>query len=291
MGSFFLPVLHGNLQIGQYGIGGSEGVPVNDIVVNINQDDVINKTAERFLSDRDSTGRGHVTHDYGDTYVDNSEIFTMPKSGTSGGSGKGVTSGKDSARGRANLSKVANLSSYSTDSAEYPIAIDLIRENAFSQSGGEASAVESEWTKIPSTMGINRKNALYLSNDGSFSFNTEKFKNYEYFRAMKSKIAQSWFPPIGANTYFPEGRNSLTGGFTPGYTKTSLLSSQEVMLYFVMDRSGTVKEIVIVRAQGKNALVESCASAIKNARNFGPVPAEIAGSAVVIPFVFVYLTN
>ncbi len=138
----------------------------------------------------------------------------------------------------------------------------------------------SEWGRIPDKKGITLENAIFYSNTRQFSFNTKKFKDFEYFRKMKQKIANHWFPPIMAN--------SLSTGYIPGRTSVRVIASQEVRTYFILNRQGDVLKVVLVDSRGNTHLDESCIDAIRNSKNFGPVPEDIPGEEVVIPFIFGY---
>ncbi|HEY1406752.1 MAG TPA: energy transducer TonB, partial [Spirochaetota bacterium] len=272
---------------------GTAGLPMHDVVVNINEDDAASKTMSALLSERDSSGRGHLTKQKGDTFLNNSQIFSATRGGASGMSGHGSGSSQttSSATTTAQLPGLKPSNASSADADEYPISIELIHDNPLLAPVGGSAAVESEWTKIPDVKGINSKNAMFISNDGSFSFNTRKFKDFEYFKSMKNRIGNNWYPPTLGHAYLPTNANSRTGVYTPGYTRTSLIPSQEVVLYFVMDRTGEVVDIKVLQSLGKSALVDSCIDAIRNSKNFGKVPADITGPLVVIPFVFGYYVD
>ena len=138
---------------------------------------------------------------------------------------------------------------------------------------------------IPDKNDITMKNAIYYTNGGLFSFNTAKFKNFSYFKNMKDKIASYWYPPVFGN--------AIIGGYNPGSGAVRLrtISSQNVKLYFIMNRDGEVQKVEIVDSYGTKPLDDSCLDAIKLSKNFGKVPDDIKGEFIVIPFIFGYYTN
>jgi TonB family protein len=269
------------------------GGGMRDVIVNINADERLVENETTLLSDKDSSAKGHITRDYGDTWLNNSQEFSLPgaaakgQSGSANGRGgtKGSGSGAGSGSGTAQASKQASSAG---DSEDYPVSLTLLHDPALSGSGIAASMAESEWTKIPDKKGITMKNALFLTNEGAFSYNTKKFADFEYFRKMKNKIGSNWFPPNSVSGIMPEQANSMTGYGTPGYTAFRMVPSQEVKLYFTMDRDGTVRDIVIVDSQGNESLDKSCVNSIRSSGNFGKVPSGMTGELVVIPFIFGY---
>lgn len=267
---------------------GSGGLSARDIVVNINEDNVAKHTVTTYLSDKDSSGSGFITKEKGDTYIDNTNDFKYGKAGKiSSSSGRGTRTTSSSSRAdTARIPGMSNLSSIN-DTDEYPISIELIHDNPFLAPSGGYTVVESEWTRIPSVRGMNPQNALFISNNGTFSFNTAKFKNFEYFKRMKNKIADNWAPPDLGRAILPRAIDNQ--GYTaPGYTRTSLIPSQEVYLYFTMNRSGEVLDVTVLSGNINSALVQTCVEAIRNSKNFGKIPDDMKGSLINIPFVFGY---
>jgi TonB family protein len=257
-----------------------------DIVVNVNEDEKIVDATDTLLSEKSSSARGHLTEKRGDTFLNNSLDFRLPKQAVKGSSG---TTGAANSSGKSSLPVMNNslAQNSSAQDADSPEGITIIPLNK-SLAGGGSEAQDSEWMKIPDKMGIDRNNALYLTNDGVFSYNTKKFADFKYFRDMKNKIASNWFPPSLANNYMLEGANKY-GFYTPGYTRTHLIPSQEVRLYFRMNRNGDVIDIKIMNTSGSAVLIDSCFDAIKNSKTFGPVPDDMPGSYVTIPFIFAYV--
>ena len=76
------------------------------------------------------------------------------------------------------------------------------------------------------------------------------------------------------------------GMHTPGYTAFRMIGSQDVKLYFTMDRDGNVVDVVILDSEGNDAIDASCVSAIRSSHSFGKVPESMKGSMIVIPFIF-----
>jgi hypothetical protein len=256
-----------------------------DIVVNVNEDDKLVETADTLLSEKTSSARGHLTREKGDTYLNNSLDFRLPKQAVKG---DGTTGAANSSGGSTLPSMNSSIAqNASTQDDDNPDAITIMPLNK-SLSGGGSEAAESEWMKIPDKMGMSPKNALYLTNDGAFSYNTKKFADFKYFRDMKNKISSNWFPPSMANGYMLEGANKY-GFYTPGYTRTHLIPSQEVHIYFRMNRNGDIIDVVLMDHNGSEVLIDSCMDAIKNSKSFGPVPDDMKGSYVTIPFIFAYI--
>lgn len=263
-----------------------------DVIENMNEDEKAVLSPNTLLSDRDSSAHGAVTKKKGDTFLNNSLEFILGqlKSQNRNANGQSQTgsasSTASSATGLRSSAKPAQ--SVSADNENHsPYEITLIRTD----SAAAGSSKSSEWTKIPDVKGMSRENALYMSNDGSFSFNTQKFKDAEYFRAMKRKISSNWFPPIMANGYAQQTYNERTGGFTPGYSRINAINSQQVKLYFSMDRAGNIREVVVLEHGGSLELVKSCVDSIRISKTFGKVPKDIQGEIVNIPFVFGYYVD
>ncbi len=231
-----------------------------DIIVNINQDDRKAVDEKTLLSDRDSRARGFITEKKGDRWLNNSMEFVL-KQGKSGSQGGGV---KAATRDTEKL----------LVTSESDLTVKLASEDPYGNYGFDGT---SSSVRIPDKWDVTRANALYYSNDGRFSYNTAKFKNFEYFRAMKNRIASNWFPPTFANAYiFGSG----------GVTRIMAIPSQEVKLYFIMDRNGDVMKVQILDSLGNEYLDKSCVDSIRLSKSFGKVPDDIPGKAIVIPFIF-----
>lgn len=245
-----------------------------DIIVNINQDDRTVVDKRTLLSDRDSSARGYVTTEKGDRWLNNSLEFKLKKGASGSQAGKRVLSQGKEKFILNDLSEVV-----------MNVSRPWERSETSSGSGGTASRVA-----IPDKNSVTRQNAIFYSNDGMFSFNTAKFKNFEYFKKMKDKIASNWHPPAMANAII-RGYNPVTGAYAPGSMRIMAIQSQQVKLYFVMDRKGDIIEVNILDSMGNKSLDGSCLDAIRYSSNFGPVPDNIKGDHVLIPFIFGYYSR
>ncbi len=238
-----------------------------DIIVNVNEDEKLVQNRQTLLSEKTSTAKGYITKEKGNRWLNNALDFRLKKGSKS--RGKAVTQSKSSARDRALLIN---------DNTE--IIINLMKEVTSGVFGATGS---KEFTTIPDKYDITPKNAIYYTNDGRFSFNTKKFKPFKYFKQMKDKIAANWHPPMAANAHIQ--------GYAPGHFRIMAFPSQEIKLYFTMDRSGKVLNVVLVDSMGNKPLDESCLDAIRLSKSFGKVPEEIKGEKVVIPFIFRIITK
>lgn len=234
-----------------------------DIVVNINQDDRRNYSEKTLLSDRDSLAKGYITEKKGDRWLNNSRYFSRGRGRQQdrSGEGKNDTSGKDE---NIILSKLSEV-------------VMQLRRKQEEKAGGLARIA------IPDKNSITRENAIFYSNSGMFSFNTAKFKNFDYFRKMKDKIASNWFPPDMAN--------AVIGGYAPGRTRIMAIPSQVVKTVFIMNRQGDVVNVRLMDSKGNRELNKSCLDAIRLSETFGPVPDSIEGEYIVIPFMFGFYVN
>ena len=243
----------------------ADNVVGRDIIVNMNQDDQRDITRATLLSDRDSTAKGYITTEKGDRWLNNSLEFRTRRGD------RAVNS-----KGTASSSGVRSQT-YDKDSE---IVLRMYKRGAGVQSG---SAGIFNDIAIPDRNNITLKNAIFYNNSGLFSFNTAKFKNFNYFKSMKDKVASNWFPPMMAN--------SIIGGYTPGYVRINAIPPQRVKIYFIMNRSGEIVKVELVDSNGNKSLDESCLDAIRLSKTFGPVPDDIKGEFILIPFIFGYYTN
>ena len=143
--------------------------------------------------------------------------------------------------------------------------------------------------QIPDKNDVTRENALFYSNDGRFSFNTVKFKDFKFFKNMKDRIASNWYPPLMANSIV-QGYNPLSGEYAPGFTRIMAIPSQEVKMVLRPQQerghhphtdTGFPREQAAerVRATTRSRLSKS----------FGPVPKDLLKDGLlVIPFIFGY---
>ncbi len=236
-----------------------------DIIVNINQDDTRVIDRNTLLSDRDSSARGYITKKKGNRWLNNSMDFRFGQRGDQGR----VRGGPG---GSADKKKV--------DSVEYETPVTIAHAD-YKRDTGSGSSMEG--FAIPDKNDVTMDNALYYDNNKVFSYNTAKFKDFSYFRAMKNKIASNWYPPMMANVRI--------GGYAPGSMRIMAIPSQRVKLYFVMNRAGDVIKVEILDSLGNNALDSSCIDAIKMSKNFGQVPDDMKGEQIVIPFIFGYYSQ
>jgi hypothetical protein len=271
--SFIIPQFHAMLEnekLKDRLFHGSQG---RDIIVNINQDDRRVTARQTLLSDRDSSAKGFITKKKGDRWLNNSLDFQH----TRGDAGKG--------RGRDAASQGDRSRILSSDESEMAVVIQ--KEATGSGEKGNKGIFDS--TRIPDRYNITRENAIFYSNDGRFSYNTVKFKDFKFFKDLKDKIASNWHPPLMANAIF-QGYNPLTGGYAPGYTRIMVIPSQEVAIVFALDRQGEVIDLKLIDSMGNKYLDKSCIDAIRLSKNFGKVPAQLLdeGGVLVIPFIFGY---
>ena len=253
-------------------IFGSEGAG-RDIIVNINQDDRRVVTPDTLLSDRDSSAKGYITKKAGSRWLNNSRDFKVLR----GSKGKGR--GDSAASGHAGRDRVMV-----SDDSEMVAVIE--RNDSAGREAGNYGIFDEKL--LPDKNDVSRENALFYSNDGRFSFNTVKFKDFKYFKNMKDRIASNWFPPLMANSVV-HGYNPLSGEYAPGYTRIMAIPSQEVKTVFVLDKKGDIIHIQILDSLGNKPLNASCYDAIRLSKSFGPVPKDLLkGDVLVIPFIFGY---
>ena len=263
---------------------------IRDVVVNINPDDREVITKETLLSDVTSSAKGKITDRRGDTWLNNSLQFRqmrMQAAKLSDGSASSITPLlKSNSRSDFIVSfyNEPNFIRKPVEKIEKETKTEKEKKSEKTDAGKKAVSRDGiDWSAIPDKKGINLDNAIYYSNSEYFSFNTKKFSNFEYFRRMKQKIAGNWYPPMMAN--------SLTTGYTPGHVRVKIMASEEVVTYFILNRNGDVQKVVLLESKGNKALHESCVDAIKHSKSFGPVPEDIVGEKIVIPFIFGYYVN
>jgi TonB family protein len=236
-----------------------------DVVINMNEDEKKDYTKKTLLSDKDSSAKGHITGSKGDTWLNNSRDFRIKGSNSAE---KNSAAGKPEYQSSLDTKKAFPLTPQGAT-----LFIASPKEYAFYEAG------DSEWTKIPDIKGISRKNSLYYSNAGTFSFNTAKFRDAAYFQKMKNKIASNWYPPMLSNATFM--------GYG-GSVRFRMVQSQEVVMYFKMNRTGDVTEVKILDSMGNEQLDGACLDAIRSSKNFGQVPDDMKGDEIYIPFIFGY---
>jgi TonB family protein len=245
---------------------GSEGALGRDIIVNVNQDGRKDIKKTTLLSDKDSSAKGYITKTRGDNWLNNALDFIYKRGSTQTGASASKSSGSGEKRGLL-----------LSDNSEVVVSIAKYTYGGDSIFGNEGTG---DFNRIPDRYNFTRKNSIYYSNDGRFSFNTMKFRDFNYFKSMKDRIASNWFPPLLAN--------AAIGGYAPGRIRIMAIPNQEVRLYFVMNRKGDVLDVVIVESMGNGPLDASCVDAIKMSKSFGKVPDDIPGEQVMIRFIFGY---
>jgi hypothetical protein len=211
------------------------------------------------LSDRDSSAKGYITKDKGDRWLNNSLDFKTGRG--SGKSEAGVGPGLSGGRPADTM-----------NNEEVHVTIMARHKSRANQ-----LSAAMERLAIPDKNDITLKNAIFYSNTGSFSFNTAKFKNFTYFRKMKDKIASNWTINPIVNAYI----RGQGGGM-----RIMAIQSQQVKMYFIMDRTGEVVKIEILDSLGNKPLDTACIDAIRLSKNFGTVPDDIKGEYILIPFIF-----
>ena len=242
-----------------------------DIIVNINEDDRRVVTPETLLSEKDSAAKGYVTKKAGGRWLNNSLDSALSRRPRAGKGGRAAASGAPGADAHVRRFGDADV------------------RRAYRQHRGRPATKEAfRRGQIPDKNDVTRENALFYTNDGRFSFNTVKFKDFKYFRDMKNKIASNWYPPDAANSIV-QGYNPLSGEYAPGYTRIMAIPSQEVKMVFVLNREGDIIHIQILDSLGNKSLNASCYDAIRLSKSFAPVPKDqLKGDVLVIPFIFGY---
>jgi len=227
----------------------------------INQNNKRKINRKTLLSDKDSVESGYLTKKKGDRFLNNSMMFKLKKGEKGDRNNKGKSNSKNSLL-LASKSDVA-------------VVID-------NQKSGDGKIGDFHELKIPDKNNVTRNNSIFYSSSGTFSFNTAKFKHFKYFNNMKNKISSNWYPPIMANVTF--------GGYAPGRTRIMAIASQQVKIYFIMNRFGKIIEAKILDSDGNEELDKSCLDAIINSKSFGEVPKDMlkGGNSIVIPFIFGY---
>jgi hypothetical protein len=254
----------------------SEAGMGRDIIVNINEDNRQVVTPETLLSDRDSSAKGFVTRKAGNRWLNNSLDFRALKGSRGRGKGERVNASR-SGRERIHLS----------DDSEMMMSVE--RTISFGGQAGENGLFDE--VQIPDKNDVSRENAIFYTNDGRFSFNTVKFKDFKFFKEMKDRIASNWYPPLMANSMV-QGYNPLSGEYAPGYTRIMAIPSQEVKTVFVLNQKGEIIHIQILDSLGNKPLNASCYDAIRLSKSFGTVPKDLLENGVlVIPFIFGYYVN
>lgn len=247
-----------------------------DIIININEDNRKVVTPETLLSEKDSSAKGYITKKAGNRWLNNSLDFRVLKGNR--GQGKGE---------RVNASSGGRERVLQSDDSEMLMSVE--RTASIGGETGDNGLFDD--IKIPDKNDITLENAIFYTNDGRFSFNTAKFRDFKYFMDMKNKIASNWYPPDAANSIM-YGYNPLSGDYAPGYTRIMAIPPQKVIIVFVLNKKGDVIDIRILDSMGNKPLNASCYDAIRLSKSFGPVPKDqLTGEVLVIPFIFGYYVN
>jgi len=238
------------------------------IAANINQDDIRRINERTLLSDRDSQERGHITQTRGTTWYSGSTDISL--------SNDGFEQSDDSDVGTR--SSITNLLVWD----ESPIVMRFVelRERRADNTGNVRRRNAGPTIRIPDTSEISRQNSLFYSNSGQFSLNTVKFQHYEFAKRIVDRIRANWFPPIMANVSI--------GGYGGGAIRVMAIPPQDVKTYFIINRQGDILDFGIIESRGNRSLNDSCLDSIRLSRNFGPVPDDIKGNEILIPFIFIY---
>jgi hypothetical protein len=244
-----------------------------DIIVNINEDNRQVITPETLLSDRDSSAKGFITKKTGNRFLNNSLDF------------RALRGSRDKGRGeRVNASRSGRERVLMSDDSEMMMSVE--RTVSIGGEAGDNGLFDE--VQIPDKNDVTRENAIFYTNDGRFSFNTVKFKDFKFFKDMKDRIASNWYPPLMANSMV-QGYNPLSGEYAPGFTRIMAIPSQEVKTVFVLNKNGDIIHIQILDSLGNKPLNASCYDAIRLSKSFGPVPKDLIQNGVlVIPFIFGY---
>jgi hypothetical protein len=251
----------------------SEAAVGRDIIVNINEDNRQVETPQTLLSDRDSSAKGYITKKFGNRWLNNSLDFRALK----GSRGKGKSD-------RGNAPFFGRERIHMSDDSEMKMSVE--RSVSFGGAGGDNGLFDE--VQIPDKNDVSRENAIFYTNDGRFSFNTVKFKDFKFFKGMKDRIASNWFPPLMANSIV-QGYNPLSGEYAPGFTRIMAIPSQEVKVVFVLNEHGDIIHIQILDSLGNKPLNASCYDAIRLSKGFGQVPKDLLQHGVlVVPFIFGY---
>jgi protein TonB len=104
--------------------------------------------------------------------------------------------------------------------------------------------------------------------DTAISLNTTDVKYLAYFAHLKQKIERQWSYPAEAVAHGLQG---------------------QLVLLFVLQRSGQVRRVELLRSAGAKVLDQTAWEAVLNASPFDPVPPQIPGEELRIHARFTYL--
>ncbi len=139
---------------------------------------------------------------------------------------------------------------------------------------------------IPDSYEFQYEYAFSWTKEGLPQIPSYYFKYYKYFRDMSEKIRDNWVPPGGipVPTY---GNEYHRMQYVPGHVRLRRFPPQEIAISFMVDHSGEVLDIKMMRKSRFKSLNISIVEAISNSKNFGPPPKELLHLNIVIfPWVF-----
>ena len=130
----------------------------------------------------------------------------------------------------------------------------------------------STFQELPGFRNLNTELLINFSNDGTISLGTYAYRHSAYFYGMVRKISKMWYQ------YFPKFQHFY-----------GLLKEGNVLVLFELDLDGTVTKVKLAKSYGQHSLDRACIAAVREARNFGPIPSEFREKGKMkIPFLFVY---
>lgn len=144
------------------------------------------------------------------------------------------------------------------------------KEKAGKNTGGAA------W-KIPANYRFQQDFALRYDSSGMLSIARQELAGFSYFQSMLRQIQDSFAPP-GMNYAYRDHA---------GYVINQPIKPQVVKVQFLLDESGTVRDVRKISSLGQHEVDEACLNTLRN-QNFGKPPAEVFqhGNIFGINFVF-----
>lgn len=126
--------------------------------------------------------------------------------------------------------------------------------------------------ELPQFKNANPELMINLTLDKRYSLGTLAHRHALYFFNMVRKISRTW------NQYFPIFPHAM-GFFKDG----------EVLVVFELDIDGKVTSVELAKSYGQHTLDRSCIMAIRESKEFGPIPGEFREKGKMrIPFLFIY---
>lgn len=134
----------------------------------------------------------------------------------------------------------------------------------------------SAW-KIPANYRFEQDFALRYDSSGMLSVARQELAGFSYFQSMLRQIQDSFAPP-GMNYAYRDHA---------GYVINQPIKPQVVKVQFLLDESGTVRDVRKISSLGQSEVDEACLNTLRN-QNFGPPPPEVFqhGNIFGINFVF-----